>query len=338
MSNTKRPHPKILLIRFSSIGDVTQTLCVATRLSELGELHWATRIDMAPLLANHPSITKVWTLDRRDGITGLLRLMQALRKENFTHVYDAHNNMRSNLISFFLRVFSSVRFLQKSQKRWKRFLLFNFGKNLYEMPFSGQRDLLEPLTKWGLSIQAPAPPQIFPGTKELNSIDLELKKVGFDLFVALVPSAAYPLKKWPEEYFKKLIEIMPSTKFVLLGSQHDKFLSNFVSISPDRVVNFAGRLSLMESVALIQRAQAVVANDTGPLHFAEQLGKKTLALMGPAPFGFPSRPTTRVLELDLSCRPCSKHGQGPCTNEKYQRCLVDITPEQVKIELERLLL
>lgn len=338
MSTTKNLRPKILLIRFSSIGDVTQTLSVATRLAEFGELHWATRIDMAPLLANHPSISKVWILDRRDGLIGLFRLMLGLRRENFTHLYDAHNNMRSNLISFFLRVFSSISFLQKSQKRWKRFLLFNLRKNLYEMPFSGQRDLLEPLARWGLSIKAPASPQIFPGPKEFESIDLELKKVEFDQFVALVPSAAYPLKKWPEDYFKKLIELMPTTKFVLLGSQHDKFLSSFVSVSPDRVVNFAGRLNLMESVALIERAQAVVANDTGPLHFAEQLGKKTLALMGPAPFGFPSRSSTKVLELNLSCRPCSKHGQGPCTNNKYQRCLVDITPEQVKTELERLLL
>jgi len=51
--------------------------------------------------------------------------------------------------------------------------------------------------------------------------------------------------------------------------------------------------------------------------------------MGPAPFGFPSRETTKIMQLDLNCRPCSKHGQGPCVNEKYQRCLVDITPEQV---------
>jgi ADP-heptose:LPS heptosyltransferase len=65
----------------------------------------------------------------------------------------------------------------------------------------------------------------------------------------------------------------------------------------------------------------------------EQLGKPTVALMGPAPFGFPSRPSTKIMELNLSCRPCSKHGQGPCVNKIYHQCLVDITPDQVAAEI-----
>jgi ADP-heptose:LPS heptosyltransferase len=80
-----------------------------------------------------------------------------------------------------------------------------------------------------------------------------------------------------------------------------------------------------------------VSNDTGLLHVAEQIGKPSIALMGPAPFGFPSRPKTKIFEIDLSCRPCSKHGQGPCVNSEYQKCMRDIKPEDVSRHLRSLL-
>ena len=332
----EKKRSRILLIRFSSFGDVTQTLSVASRLAEMGEVHWVTRFDLAPLLQDHPAIHQVWTLERREGVRGLIKLLLKIRSENFTHIYDAHNNLRSRLVCLVLSpwlkpsaLFSKPKVLRKSQKRWKRFLLFRFRLNTYEKPFSGQRDLLEPLAKWGLSTQLPPPPQIFPSELDLAVVDLELKKNNFHSFVALCPSAAYALKRWPTEHWKKLIELCPREKFVLLGGLHDRFVADFVSLGPDRIVNFAGRLSLMESAALISRARLTISNDTGLLHVAEQLGRPAVALMGPAPFGFPSRPSTKIMEIDLKCRPCSKHGQGPCVNPKFHQCMVDIKPEQI---------
>jgi ADP-heptose:LPS heptosyltransferase len=103
-------------------------------------------------------------------------------------------------------------------------------------------------------------------------------------------------------------------------------------------LNLAGKTSLQVSSGVVALSRAVISNDTGLLHVAEQLGKRTIALMGPAPFGFPSRPTTKIMELNLSCRPCSKHGQGPCVNkEKFHKCLVDITPLQVAEQLRMIL-
>lgn len=342
-------HNKILIIRFSSFGDVTQALSIPTKLAELAgpshkgvEVHWVTRTDMAPLLEGHPYLTRIWELNRADGIKGLFRLIRDLKKQNFTHIYDAHNNLRSRVLVWFLRpplvlsrIFTPPLLLRKSQKRWKRFLLFKFRINRYEMPFSGQRDLLEPLEKWGLSRELPPPPQIYvqPVALEKLKVLFQDKKIGS--FVALAPSAAYPLKRWPLDHFKKLIELSPEQKFVCLGGPGDHFIEELVQVAPSRVLNLAGKLSLQESTAAISLANGLVTNDTGLLHVGEQLGKKTIALMGPAPFGFPSRPSTRIMELNLACRPCSKHGQGPCVNEKFHRCLVDIRPEQVKKEMEQ---
>lgn len=332
---------KILMIRFSSFGDVTQCLSVpsamAIRFPE-AEIHWVTRTDLAPLLQGHPHLHRVWNFDRREGLKGLWRLSRALRREKFDRIYDAHNNLRSRFLCLSLRALTlrPPLLVRRSVKRWKRFLLFRFRVNLFEMPFAGQRDMLEPLEAWGIPRFPPPPaPQLFPQEKDRAAARALLGEGFSGDYVACAPSAAHALKRWPLEHWKRLIELNPDLKFVLLGGPEDRFLSELVSVDPDRVLNLAGRCGLMVSAAVVDEARALVTNDTGLLHVAEQRGKAAIALMGPAPFGFPCRPSTTILQLDLPCRPCSKHGQGPCVNEKFQRCLVDITPERVTADLRR---
>ncbi|MGE3756430.1 MAG: glycosyltransferase family 9 protein [Pseudobdellovibrionaceae bacterium] len=338
---------KILILRFSSFGDVTQALSIPSHIKNMfpnSEVHWAVRADLKDLLWGHPHIDKVHLLDRKLGFSGLCKLILLLNKEKFTHVYDAHNNLRSHLISWGLRpplnifrVFNPPEFIRKSQFRLKRFLLFKFRKNTYEMPFSGQRDLLKPLTKWGIPFSLPEPPQIFIKPEDQKKAKDLLTQNQMSSFVALAPSAAFPLKRWPLEYWKKLVLLESSQKFVVLGGPEDSWTQELQAIDPLRILNLAGRLSLGESAAVVEQSQALIANDTGLLHVGEQLGKSTIALMGPAPFGFPSRKKTRILQLALECRPCSKHGQGPCVNSQFQLCLVGISPEKVQSELTRIL-
>lgn len=330
---------RILILRFSSFGDVTQCLSVVTALKQKfpdAEIHWATREDMLPLLWGHPHITKTWSLNRKLGLKGLLTLALQLRNENFSHIYDAHNNLRTLIITFFIRFLKSTKFIRRPMKRWKRFLLFKMRINKFQMPFSGQRDLLEPLIPWGIITQLPNPPQIFaPDTAQKKALELCAK---FEKnYIALAPSAAFFLKRWPVDYWKNLIDLFPNENFVLLGGPEDRFLEDIAKSSPYRILNLAGKSDLSTSVSLVQNAKLLVSNDTGLLHVAEQLGKKCIALMGPAPFGFPSRSLTKIMELNLPCRPCSKHGQGPCTNKIYHECLVGIKPESVAIEMKRVL-
>src|SRR5665213_1330013 len=144
---------KVLIIRFSSFGDVLQTLSVAGRITEVypqAKIHWVTRDEFVPLISTHPQIRKVWSLPKGAGFKEIWNLGGQLQAENFTHVYDAHNNLRSHILSFRLngmgawRVWTGkIKFLRRSIYRWKRFLLFRLRKNLFPKPFSGQRALLE---------------------------------------------------------------------------------------------------------------------------------------------------------------------------------------------------
>lgn len=322
---------KILLIRFSSIGDVTQCLSVPSRLRELNaEIHWVTRADLAVLLEDHPAIDRIWRLRRDEGFSGLWRLILELRKENYTAIYDAHNNLRSRLICWALRCrFAPPRLLRRSLSRWKRYLLLKWKINRFRKPFSGQRDLLEPLKKWGLSEQLPPAPQIFCGRRFEDRAIAALEKRQWKSPIGLAPSAAYTLKRWPLESFGELIRQLPDENFWIFGGPEDNFVRSLREIAPNRVEVWAGHLNLAETTAFVSRCRVMVCNDTGVLHIAEQLGKPSIALMGPAPFGFPSRTSTQILERELPCRPCSKHGQGPCVNPRFQLCLRDISPAEV---------
>lgn len=343
MSSRVTKSAKFLIIRFSAFGDVVQTLSVPAAIKKAypdARIHWITRKDIAPLIKGHPQVDQIWELDRKAGLLGLIRLTLQMRQEHFTHIYDAHNNLRSRVIVGILRPLGFIglgpQFIRRSIRRWKRFLLFRLRVNTFEMPFSGQRDLLEPLAPWGVAKLAPPAPQIFPSEESRQKAREILG--AFVGAVALAPSAAHFLKRWPKEYWKELILLCPQYKFVLLGGPEDAFLEDIRDVAPERVLNLAGKCSLSISAGVITQTEALISNDTWLLHAAEQLGKKTLALMGPAPFGFPSRASTKVMEIQLPCRPCSKHGQGPCVNkEKFHQCLVDITPQQIAIELKLLL-
>ena len=337
--------PRVLIFRFSSLGDVLQSLSLIGKIKETwpeAEVHFCTRKEYAPLVENHRDLHKLWVLDKSSGLSGLLGLASELKKVSFTHIYDCHNNLRTRILSLCLngvfgwrKVLKGHQFLRRPMYRWKRFLLFQFRKNTFPQPFSGQGQLLDPLKKWGMSTDLPKVPQLFfdpeieKGTMEKMGSELKQK-------ITLAPSSAHALKRWPLDHFKTLIDLLPQEEFLVMGGPEDTFAQELEDLAPERVKNLAGKLSLMESSVVVSGSKALVSNDTGLMHVAEQTGVPCVALMGPAPFGFPSRPRTTIMERELDCRPCSKHGQGPCVNETFQKCMVDIAPEEVKAALVKM--
>ncbi len=320
---------KILVIRFSSFGDVVQALSIAKKLKSQfpqAEVHWLTREDFQEIFQSNPNLDRLWNLPRKSGIRELWKMAGLLKAQNFTHVYDAHNSLRSRIVCLRLNaLFWKIHVTRKPRRSLRRFFLFQWRLNFFKQPFSGQRDLLEPLKKWGQSDELPPTPVLH--TPELFEPLKERFPVLAGSFVAIAPSSAHALKRWPLDYWKRLIALAPEQKFVILGGAEDHFLEE-LSL-PDRVFNLAGKCSFLESAVVVAHSRLLIANDTGVLHLAEQMGHSAIALMGPAPFGFPSRQTTRILERQLPCRPCSKHGQKPCTNPTFHACLRGILPEDV---------
>ena len=137
------------------------------------------------------------------------------------------------------------------------------------------------------------------------------------------------MKRWPVSHWKELIKRLDGFKIMLLGGASDSFCDELATVDPARVTNTAGKLSLVESCQLISRARLVIAADTGLIHVADILGVPGIMLMGPTAFGFPSGESIKVMETVLDCRPCTKDGRGRCSQNVWQKCMVDIAPEQV---------
>lgn len=335
---------KVLILRLSSLGDVVQCMSAVEGIKhawpEGAEVHFLTKREFGDIVRLQSGVDKVITLPDALGPIALFKFFyKVLRSGEYTHVYDAHNNLRAqvfllaHLATLFIppRRWGLTHFVRRSKDRVRRILLFKFRLNLFPQPYLGRQSYLWPLQSWGVKLHYPGPFQV--ADQELSP---ELARLAEKPFIALAPSAAWPLKVWPESHFRDLIARMPQHRFLVLGGPMDEFCQHFQDDFPDRVVNLAGKLKLRESLAFVRRADALVSGDTGLLHWADSLEIPTIALLGPTAFGRPWAPTSKVLERKLPCRPCTKDGRGKCSESVYKRCMVDISPVEVENRLHQL--
>ncbi len=330
--------PKILIIRLSSIGDIIQCMGVVGGIKKKfpdAEIHWVVRSDMQQTLSIDKRIDKIWCVEKSEGFKGLLKLSKTLKKEKFDYVYEANSNIRAkvikNVIKFSLGC--KAKFATRRKERLKRILLFKFGINKFPNPFVAVESYRAPLRKWGVvDFNDDFKDYHFP-----NQLEAELKDIVTEKTVTLVPSANFDMKRWPVEHFQRLIELLPEYNFVVLGGPTDTFREDIRSVAPSRVVNLAGKSSIMGSSYIVSLSKIVISGDTGFLHSADMFGVPAIALMGPTAFGYPYRESSCIMSLNLKCMPCSKSGRGGCKDKVYKRCMVDITPEMVAEKISEIL-
>jgi heptosyltransferase-2 len=285
------------------------------------EIFWFTKDEFKPLISFHKEVNGIFTLNKKTGFLGLIKLAFKIRDEKFDLIYDAHANLRSMFLRPILGFLSPTKIIKRPKDRFKRLLLFWFRINKFPKPFRGIKSYLAPLNYLGVNQET-----------EILKIDsfLDFKKwIPFETFIVLAPSAAWELKRWPIDYWKKLIELLPGENIVILGGPDDKFCKELENVSPEKCINLAGVLSFSESVQFVSKANLVISGDTGIIHIADLLGIKGILLMGPSAFGFTTGPHIKIMERQLECRPCTKDGRGKCSNEEYKKCLVDIRPLDV---------
>ncbi len=330
---------KVLIIRFSSIGDIIQCMSVTGGIKNKQpnvELHWVVRKDLASLLRIDPRIDKIWEFDRELGFSGLIKLARALKAQGYTHIYDAHSNIRSNILKFIIKPFGigKPKLVTRYKHRIKRILLFKFGINKLPKPFKAFESFRSPLYKWGINnFYTPDNNWIFP--EPIIEKCTQLIEGFRENTIVFVPSAAHDLKKWPVKYWRDVIHGLPDYKFIILAGPQDTFCEKIKEAAPNRVLNLAGKTTLHESFCITSMANFVLSGDTGFLHAADLFNKPGIALIGPSAFGYPSGEKMKVFEVELDCKPCSKDGSTSCKIKETKKCLLDIKPERVISSIEQ---
>ncbi|MFZ9093246.1 MAG: glycosyltransferase family 9 protein [bacterium] len=292
------------------------------------------------VLENNPHLDEIIYHHRKETRNDLENLIDQLRLQKFDLIYDIHNSLRSRWIGWQLKRHAPKPEHWLIEKRTlARELQIRFGWGQFFNGKSQREQWLEPLRRHhtgALSTKT----ELFPSVADknyvkawLNQNDLQDKP-----FVCIGASASFPLKCWPLQNFKQLIEniIQSGISVVLVGTNGEietEELAEYFRGSQN-VFCAAGMFTILQSAALLEMANAVVANDTSIIHLAEAMRTPSIALFGPTvkEFGYaPMLAQSRLMETDLAlrCRPCSRTGKGTCKNREQQICMYSISTQKV---------
>ena len=332
---------KILVIRFSSMGDIVLCSPVFRELKKIfpeSQVTFLTSKQQGQVLENNPNIDQVIYHPRQESIEELNRLAERLRQQSFDIIYDIHRSLRSRWICWKLRPFFQKQppILWKINKRgWQRELLIKWKFNFLRNGHSQRQLFLHPLqaqTSQPLAYRT----ELFPSFQDKNTVKnfLREKQLYSGRLICIGPSASFPGKCWPLFHYQSLVSKLLAEKWqiVLIGGENEEESKRLKQHFGEAIYNLAGKLTPLESAALLEQAFLVVCNDTSIAHIAEAMNTPVIAIFGPTvrEFGyFPYLERSMSIEMDLPCRPCSRDGKGECKIKQKRLCLTSISPQMV---------
>ena len=306
---------KILLLRFSSIGDIVLTSpvvrCLKTQLPNV-EIHFLTKKAFASILDANPYIDQVHTFDK--DTQPLKQVVKALQKEQYTLLIDLHKNLRSWYVARQLGI-KTIAFNKLNLQKW---LLTQF--KIDKMPhlhivdryLDTVRELNIKNDDKGLDYHIPPQDYI-----DLTTLDQRLTDQTFIVFVI---GAAHATKRLPASKIKSICKMLPKELIVLIGGKGDREAAQIIETAGNQVINACGQFNLHQSASIVDRAKVVIAHDTGFMHIAAALKRPIVSIWGNTvpKFGmYPYLPSngpkfTIIEQPTLTCRPCSKIGHPQC--------------------------
>ncbi len=320
---------KFLIIQTAFIGDVV----LATSLVEkLHLLHPDSQIDFLlrkgneSLLSNHPFLHEVliWT-KKENKFSNLWKLLLHIRKTK----YDAVINVQRYGATGFLTGFSSAKQKIGFDKNPFSFLFTKKIKHALTERHEIERNLalIEDITD-----NVIVRPKLYPSKADEEKV----KTYQHHVYITVAPASVWFTKQYPAEKWISFINKLPGDFIIyLLGSQNDKEICEKIihSTHNKKVLDLSGKLSFLESCALMKNARMNYVNDSAPMHFASAVNAPVTAVYCstvPA-FGYgPLSDQRFVVEIKekLYCRPCGLHGYQACP-EKHFQCAKKIEDGQL---------
>jgi heptosyltransferase-2 len=288
---------KILIIQTAFLGDVILATPIAENLKANFlniEIHYVVKKGNESLLSNHKYIDKVWVFDKKNGkFKNILQLAKNLRKEKFDLV------LKKNPMSFM----------------YTKSYIHEIGNGDHEV--DRNLSLLSSLNLKDFVKR----PSLFPSDSDQEKISEYQSKP----YYCIAPASVWATKQLPKEKWIDLIKLLSlRSQVYVLGSPADKpFCNELRDRSKTNAINLAGKLSLLQSAALMKDAERNFVNDSGPLHLASSVNARVTAFFCstiPA-FGFgPLSDDSEIRETKekLDCRPCGLHGYSACPKGHFK--------------------
>jgi len=336
---------KILIVRFSSLGDVVLATSLIRWLRQNfpeAELDFLVRQEYAELLHGNPEIDQLIEFDVEPGFRSLRQLKIRLKSRNYDVILDIHNNLRSRYLCLgWGGFFSGTRILRIQKQQFIRFLLVKFKINLYRRFYGRVIPVWEKYMRTAKPLVGKPesgdckPELLLAKDPQIKAEKIQSQLLGNKEYITIAPGAKHLTKRWPVEYYSEFLERIhreTKVKAVLIGGDDDVEISKqILHHCPDGTsISLAGQLSIQETAAVIKNSRLLITNDSGLMHVADALGVPLIAIFGSTveELGFfPSGPQATVIENSgLSCRPCSHIGRSHCPKEHF-RCMQEVTPD-----------
>ncbi len=319
---------KILIILPNWIGDVVMSLPCVEKIREFfptAKIYCLIRKDISQLIEENLKKLEIAKIEYGEkSLRSSIEIIKVLRKLNFSKAFVLPRSFRM----FFISVFSNIK------------KIYGFGNDfLRKIFFKGvvKRDkhiLTIHRTYYYLQVLKLIkdfnefnPPQIYIPEKYKKWADdlLNYLKIKNKILIGINPGSTYgEAKCWKVEKFIYLIEKLKREipcEILLFGGKDNVEKCEIIRKKTKKVYNFAGKLTLMETASLIEKLHLFITNDTGPMHIADALGKKIVAIFGPTDVNetYPFRKNGIILYKNLPCSPCKKrvcpYGHNRCMEE-----------------------
>lgn len=332
--------PDILVVRFSSIGDVllTTPLLRAIRTKWPGaRVTVLTKRGHLPLISDNPNVTEAFGVTPQETVRDVAALIRRVR---YSHMLDLQGGLRT----LPYRSLARGPWSGFSHRRFARTMLIRFKRNRYAEHVPVPERYFEAAADLGVEPDG-GPPEFHLHSSAAERAAGWLTRAGVGgarALVAIAPGAAHATKRWPVEHWTKLVRLITHTgaDIVAVGGPQDSAVgAEIAARGGAHVASAAGELSLQETGAVLRRAAALISGDTGVMHMATGVGTPVVALFGPTvrQFGFfPYNAHASVVERNLTCRPCSSHGSAECPLQ-HHLCMREILPDMVFTTLTRTL-
>ena len=316
---------KILIIRFSSIGDIVLTSpvirCLKQQLPD-SEIHYLTKTHYSQIIEGNPFVSKIYAIE-----SSVKEVIGSLQSEKYDAIIDLHNNIRSRQVTSALK----VKAFRYNKQSFKRFLLTRFNLNLLHNHVVDRY------------FTAVAPLNVINDGKGLDYFIPEKDEVPVQQlpfthlagYCVIVVGAKHFTKQIP---MVKLEELCSKIKIpiLLLGGPDDVYLGlQLENKDHFKISSACGRYNINQSAAVIKRAKYIITPDTGMMHIAAAFNKRIISIWGGTEkrLGFTpylvNNSTSVIIENNqLSCRPCHRFGLDKCPKDHF-KCMMDLDMQKV---------
>lgn len=340
---------KILIIRFSALGDVAMTIPVIYSLAKAYPMHEISVLSREPFgsLFNHlPENVRFVGIDLKakyQGIKGLSILYKELKAEKYDFVADFHSVLRSHYLRLRFKL-DGVKTASIDKGRSEKKKLTQKNNKVFVPLKSSFTRYYEVLEKLGFMFDLDFKSIFEREQGDLKEITSYTGEKSTEKWLGIAPFAKHKGKIYPLELQEKVIEHFANEKlvkvFVFGGGTSEKNIINSWADKYPTIISMVGKLNISQELILMSQLDVMYSMDSANMHLASLVNTPVVSLWGAThPYaGFMgwNQSVDNAIQTDLSCRPCSIYGQKPCFRKDYA-CLYQITPEQIIHRIENLL-